>query len=49
MNRLQLEVQTLVDNVRTPKSITRMIVRDDYYDFNKATMTRSELLGGPWF
>lgn len=49
MNRLQMEVQTLVDNVRTPKSITRMIVRDDYYDFNKATMTRSELLGGPWF
>ena len=47
MQRLQLEVQTLVDNVRTPKSITRMVLRDQYdYGNLNHTMTQAELMAG---
>lgn len=50
MNRLQMEVQTLVDNVRTPKAVNRMVLRDRYdYGYLNSTMTQAELLGGPWF
>jgi len=47
MQRLQLEVQTLVDNVRTPKSITRMVLRNQYdYGNLNHTMTQAELMAG---
>lgn len=49
MNRLQLEVQTLVDNVRTPKSMTRMVLRNQYDYFDDRKMTQSELMSGLWF
>lgn len=50
MQRLQLEVQTLVDNVRTPKAINRMVIRESYdYMNDYHTMTQNELLTGPLF
>ena len=49
MSRLEQEVRVLVDNVRTPKAITRMIVRNDYDYFNDRTMTTQELLTGGWY
>jgi hypothetical protein len=48
MERLQLEVQTLVDNVRTPKAVTRMILREPYDFFNNGRMTQNELISGGW-
>lgn len=48
MERLQLEVQTLVDNVRTPKAITRHVVREQYDFFNNGRMTQNELISGGW-
>lgn len=49
MQRLENEVRVLVDNVRTPKAITRQIVRSDYFDNDYHTATPSELLTGVWF
>lgn len=48
MNRLQQEVQVLIDNVRTPKSITRQIVRDEYFENPYYTATPSDLMSGFW-
>ena len=48
MNRLQQEVQVLVDNVRTPRSEDRLLLRNDYWD-NNYTMTQSQLMSGEWF
>jgi hypothetical protein len=47
MNRLQQEVQVLVDNVRTPKAQDRMILRDDYWDLY-GKMSQNDLLSGRW-
>lgn len=47
MNRLQQEVQVLVDNVRTPKAEDRVLLRNDYWD-NNYTMTQSQLMSGEW-
>ena len=49
MNRLEQEVRILVDNVRTPKAITRSIVRNDYFEDAYHTTTPTELLTGYWF
>lgn len=50
MQRLENEVRVLVDNVRTPKAVNRMVLRDRYdYGYLNSTMTQAELLGGPWF
>ena len=49
MSRLEQEVRVLVDNVRTPKAITKMIIRNDYDYFNDRTMTTQELLTGGWY
>ena len=47
MTRLENEVRVLVDNVRTPKSITRMVLRDKYeYWPGYRTMTQAELMAG---
>lgn len=48
MQRLQLEVQTLVDNVRTPKAVTRMILREPYDFYNGGRLTQNELISGGW-
>lgn len=45
MQRLENEVRVLVDNVRTPKAVDRIIERDDYFGYN-SRMTQSQLLGG---
>lgn len=49
MNRLEQEVRVLVDNVRTPKAITRSIIRNDYFEDAYHTTTPTELLTGYWF
>lgn len=49
MNRLEQEVRILVDNVRTPKAITRSIIRNDYFEDAYHTTTPTELLTGYWF
>jgi hypothetical protein len=50
MQRLENEVRVLVDNVRTPKAVNRMVLRDRYdYDYLNSTMTQAELLAGSWF
>ena len=49
MQRLENEVRILVDNVRTPKSMTRMVLRNDYDYFDDRKMTQAELMGGLWF
>ena len=43
MTRLEQEVKVLVDNVRTPKSVDRIIEREDYF-YTNACMTQQELL-----
>lgn len=48
MQRLQLEVQTLVDNVRTPKAVTRMILREPYDFYDGGRLTQNELISGGW-
>ena len=45
MTRLQNEVSVLVDNIRTPRSVERSLLRSSYWD-NKHTLTQSELLSG---
>ena len=47
MQRLQNEVSVLVDNVKTPNAVDRMILRDDYWTAPKR-MTQSELMSGDW-
>ena len=48
MQRLENDVRVLVDNVRTPKAVTRMILRDDYFYGTKGNLTQSELMSGYW-
>jgi hypothetical protein len=48
MARLEQEVRVLVDNIRTPKAITRMVIRNNYDYYGDRTMTTHELLTGPW-
>lgn len=45
MQRLQNEVSVLVNNVRTPRSIDRTLLRSSYWD-SKHTLTQSQLLSG---
>lgn len=47
MQRLQNEVAVLVDNVRTPKSVERNLLRKNYWE-NYHTLTQSQLLSGEW-
>lgn len=47
MNRLQNEVSVLVDNVKTPNAVDRMIIREDYWD-RPRRMTQEELMSGDW-
>ena len=47
MQRLQNEVSVLVDNVRTPKSVERTLLRKNYWD-GYGRMTQSQLLSGEW-
>lgn len=44
MNRLQQEVQVLVDNVRTPRSEDRLLLRDDYFCNDRYTMSQQDLM-----
>lgn len=45
MNRLEREVQVLVDNVRTPRSADRILTRDDYF-YGDYTMNQYDLMSG---
>ena len=45
MNRLEKEVQVLVDNVRAPKAEDRVLTRYDYFETDGMT-TQGELLAG---
>lgn len=45
MNRLEKEVQVLVDNVRTPKAADRVLTRDYYWD-DIGTCSQERLLRG---
>lgn len=45
MNRLEKEVQVLVDNVRTPKAEDRVLTRNNYWD-SYGRMTQGQLLSG---
>jgi hypothetical protein len=47
MTRLQNEVSVLVDNVRTPKSVERTLLRKNYWD-GYGRMSQSQLLSGEW-
>lgn len=47
MNRLQTEVSVLVDNVKTPNSVDRMIIREDYWR-GPRRMTQQDLMSGDW-
>lgn len=47
MQRLQNEVSVLLDNVKTPNAVDRMIIREDYWDKPKR-MTQDELMSGDW-
>lgn len=44
MNRLQQEVQVLVDNVRTPRSEDRLLLRSDYFCNDRYTMSQQDLM-----
>lgn len=46
MSRLETEVKVLVDNVRTPKAITREVKREDYDYGAKTRLTQNQLLCG---
>lgn len=45
MNRLEKEVQVLVDNVRTPKVEDRILTREEYFD-DYGRMTQADLMSG---
>lgn len=47
MQRLQNEVSVLVDNVRTPKSVERNLLRKNYWE-QYGRMSQSQLLSGEW-
>ena len=47
MTRLQNEVSVLVDNVRTPKSVERNLLRKNYWE-QQGRMNQSQLLSGEW-
>lgn len=47
MTRLQNEVSVLVDNVRTPRSVERNLLRKNYWD-SYGRMSQSQLLSGEW-
>lgn len=47
MQRLQNEVAVLVDNVRTPKSVERNLLRKNYWE-QYGRMSQSQLLSGEW-
>lgn len=47
MTRLQNEVSVLVDNVRTPRSVDRSLLRRSYWD-QHGRMSQSQLLSGEW-
>lgn len=47
MNRLEKEVQVLVDNVRTPKAEDRVLTRNNYWD-SYGRMTQGQLLSGEY-
>lgn len=44
MNRLQQEVQVLVDNIRTPRSEDRLLLRNDYFCDGDYTLSQYDLL-----
>lgn len=44
MNRLQQEVQVLVDNIRTPRSEDRLLLRNDYFCNDRYTMSQQDLM-----
>lgn len=44
MNRLQQEVQVLCDNIRTPRSEDRLLLRSDYFCNDKYTMSQQDLM-----
>ena len=44
MNRLQQEVQVLVDNIRTPRSEDRLLLRNDYFYDGDYTLSQYDLL-----
>lgn len=47
MQRLEREVQVQVDNVRTPRAMTKFLAREsDCYDSHR--LTQEELAGGTW-
>lgn len=46
MNRLEKEVATCVNNVRTPKAEAKRTVREDYFGGCRGPMTQAELLSG---
>lgn len=47
MQRLQNEVTVLVDNVRTPKTVERNLLRKNYWE-QYGRMSQSQLLSGEW-
>lgn len=47
MNRLQTEVYVLIDNIKTPNAVDRMIIREDYWR-RQRRMTQQELMNGSW-
>ena len=49
MQRLENEVRVLVDNVRTPRSSDRMLVREDYFANEYATSQYDLLTGRGMF
>lgn len=48
MNRLEKEVQVLIDNVRTPKASDRILFRSDYF-LEDYQMSQSDLMSGRFF
>lgn len=44
MNRLQQEVQVLCDNIRTPRSEDRLLLRNDYFCNDRYTMSQQDLM-----
>lgn len=44
MNRLQQEVQVLCDNIRTPRSEDRLLLRSDYFCNDRYTMSQQDLM-----
>lgn len=47
MQRLERDLQVMIDNVRTPKAMTKFLAREDDC-WNTHRMTQEELAGGTW-